>query len=196
VLAFSTSGALAKLCSAPAITIAFWVRLASLLSLVVALWMQNRERTLPLLAGSWRLGLLGGVLFGAHTLTYFWALKLTSVAVVALLGALNPAVVGLVGFLFLGERLTLAQTSWTAVAIAGAGALVVARDAAGATPLVGNLVATVTTILYCGYFLISRHARRGVGTLEYLTAATAANLAVSAVVMVAIPGAVSRRAVA
>ena len=123
VLAFSTSGALTKLTSAPSVTIAFWVRVFSLAYLVAMFLFHNRRRRGDLLAGAWPHGLAAGLIFGVHILLYFWALKLTSVTVVFLLGALNPAVVGVFGWLFLNERLRPSQAFWTAMAIV-AGAVV------------------------------------------------------------------------
>ena len=177
-LAFSTSGALTKLCTAPAITIAFWVRFFSLAYLIGALLAHQRSRSSRLLIGAAKPGLAGGVLFGFHILTYFWALKLTSVTVVFLLSSLNPAVVGMFGFFLLGEQMTRKQAGWTVLAIAAAIFVVVARDASGSIELFGNTVALISALGYCAYFLISRHARRTVGTLEYLVVSTAASILV------------------
>src|SRR5262245_37453728 len=85
VIAFSTSGVLTKLCTAPAVTTAFWVRVFSLAYLLAAFLVQHRGVRRELLALSFRHGLLAGLVFGVHILLYFWALKLTSVTVVFLL---------------------------------------------------------------------------------------------------------------
>ena len=87
----------------------------SLAYLVAMFLFQNRRRRGDLLAGAWPHGLAAGLIFGVHILLYFWALKLTSVTVVFLLGALNPAVVGVFGWLFLNERLRPSQAFWTAM---------------------------------------------------------------------------------
>ena len=179
VLAFSTSGALTKLTSAPSVTIAFWVRVFSLAYLVAMFLFHNRRRRGDLLAGAWPHGLAAGLIFGVHILLYFWALKLTSVTVVFLLGALNPAVVGVFGWLFLNERLRPSQAFWTAMAIVAAIFVVVQRDASGGLPLFGNLVALVASLGYCAYFLVSRHARRSIGTTEFLVVATVVSMAVA-----------------
>ena len=191
VVAFSTSGVLTKLCSAPAITTAFWVRVFSLVYLVVALIVQHRGGSRELLVHSFRHGLIAGLVFGVHILLYFWSLKLTSVTVVFLLGALNPAVVGLFGWFFLDESPSRRQAVWTAVAIGAALFVVVGRDAAGETRLLGNAIALVSAFGYCAYFLLSRHARRSVGTVEFLTVATFISLSVVAVA--ALAGGVSLR---
>src|SRR6185295_376140 len=141
----------------PAITTAFWVRAFSLGYLLAALGAQRQRQRHERLVAAARHGLLAGAIFSVHILLYFWALKLTSVTVVFLLGALNPAVVGIFGRVFLGETLSRPQALWTTVAIAAAMAVVVGRDAAGESQLFGNAVALVAALAYCGYFLVSRH---------------------------------------
>lgn len=178
VVAFSTSGVLTKLCGAPAITTAFWVRVFSLVYLLLVLIVQHRGGSRELLVMSFRHGLVAGLVFGVHIMLYFWALKLTSVTVVFLLGALNPAVVALFGRLFLNESPSRRQAIWTVVAIGAAMFVVVGRDAAGETQLLGNAIALVSALGYCAYFLLSRHARRSVGTVEFLTVATFISLSV------------------
>jgi drug/metabolite transporter (DMT)-like permease len=173
VLAFSASGVLAKLCGAPAVTIAFWVRVASLATLGGAFLAQHRRESRRRLGVAFRHGFAGGAVFAVHILLYFEALKRTSVTVVFLLGALNPAVVGIAGVWLFGERVTWRQAAWTAVAIAAA---VVVVRAPGASSLSGNLMAAAASLGYSVYFLISRHARRELGTLEYLTVATFTSL--------------------
>lgn len=178
VLAFSTSGVLAKLCGAPAIAIAFWVRIVSLSYLLSTLGFSKGRGAGGSLVDARRHGIAGGLIFGFHILTYFWALKLTSVTVVFLLSAMQPAVVGVFGAILLGERLTLKQALWTAVAIGAAGFIVVGHDASGATDLFGNSIAVLSSLGYCAYFLVSRDARRILGTVEYLTVVTATSLVV------------------
>jgi len=191
VLAFSTSGVVAKLCSEPAITIAFWVRAFSLGYLIAAFVAQRHRRRRALLTSAWRHGGAAGVVFAVHILLYFWALKLTSVTVVFLLGALNPAVVGIFGWLFLNERPTRQQALWIAVAIGATVAVVVGRDVTGESRLFGNLIALGSALAYCGYFLVARHARRSLGTTEFLVITTLVSMIAAGAV--ALVGGVSLR---
>src|SRR5687768_16832062 len=71
VLAFSASGVLAKLCGAPAVTIAFWVRVASLATLGGAFLAQNRRESPRRLGAAFRHGFAGGAVFAVHILLYF-----------------------------------------------------------------------------------------------------------------------------
>ena len=81
VLAFSTSGALTKLTSAPSVTIAFWVRVFSLAYLVAMFLFQNRRRRGDLLAGAWPHGLAAGLIFGVHILPTFLGAALLAAGV-------------------------------------------------------------------------------------------------------------------
>jgi drug/metabolite transporter (DMT)-like permease len=119
------------------------------------------------------------MIFGVHILLYFYALKHTSVTVVFLLGALNPAVVGLFGWMFLNEHPSRPQALWTAVAIGAAIAVVVERGPAGESQLFGNVIALLSALAYCGYFLVSRDARRSHGTTEFLTVTTLVSMLIA-----------------
>jgi drug/metabolite transporter (DMT)-like permease len=173
VLAFSTSGVLTKLCSADAIAIAFWVRLFSLAYLLGAMAVYSSAPRAGRLRNALRLGLPGGCLFAVHLFFFFAALKRTSVTIVFLLGALNPALVAVAGALLLGERLTRRQAAWMGVAIGAAACVVLMQDASGGVETKGNLFALGATLGYCAYFLVSRKARQVVGTLDYMLIATA-----------------------
>jgi drug/metabolite transporter (DMT)-like permease len=187
---------LAKLCGAPAVTIAFWVRVASLATLGGAFLAQNRRESRRRLSVAFRHGVAGGAVFAVHILLYFEALKRTSVTVVFLLGALNPAVVGIAGVWLFGERVTWRRAAWTAAAIGAAVVVVRAPGASGTSSFSGNLIAAAASLGYSIYFLISRHARRELGTLEYLTVATFTSLVLVGGIAIAggLPLTVERRA--
>lgn len=185
VLAFSTSGVLTKLCAADAIAIAFWVRLFSLAYLLTAMAAYSTAPRGERLRSALRLGLPGGCLFAIHVLFFFTALKRTSVTVVFLLGALNPALVAAAGALLLGEKVTLRQAAWMTVAIGAAACVVLMRDASDGLQTTGNLLAVAATLGYCAYFLVSRRARRAIATLDYMTVVTATSSLVLGVIGVA-----------
>ncbi len=178
VLAFSSSGVLAKMCGAEAIAIAFWVRLFSLVYLIAALLLSTAAGRSRSLSGALLPGAVGGCLFAVHLVFFFQALKLTSVTVVFLLSSINPALVGVAGAFLLGERPTARQALWTAVAVGAAGCLSMMKDASGTLHGLGNFFAVLATLGYCGYFLFTRKARQTVGNLEYMTVVTATSLLV------------------
>ena len=69
--------------------------------------------------------ILSGLGTGASWLCYFRALKLGNAAQVAPIDKLSVVLVALFGFLFLGERLSVAN--WLGVALIAAGAVLVAH---------------------------------------------------------------------
>jgi drug/metabolite transporter (DMT)-like permease len=136
-------------------------------------------------AGFRRASLVGGVLFGLHQILFFSALKLTSVATVSMIGALQPALVLVVAGPLFGERVTRATAAWTGVALAGT-VLVVAGGAGvpGRTPA-GDVIATANLVVFTAYFLASKHLRMQIRTLTYvcgLTTVAAVVVAITAVV--------------
>lgn len=114
----------------------------------------------------------GGVLFSVHQLLFFHALKLTNVANVAIVGALQPALVLLVAGRMFGERATLTALAWSLLALVGT-TLVVAGSAGAPTwsPL-GDVLAVANLFAFTGYFLFSKHIRRDVGAPEYVVGMT------------------------
>ena len=74
---------------------------------------------------TWLFITLSGLGTGASWLCYFRALKLGNAAQVAPIDKLSVVLVALFGFLFLGERLSVAN--WLGVALIAAGAVLVAH---------------------------------------------------------------------
>ena len=112
----------------------------------------------------------------------FTSLKLTSVANVAILGALQPALVLLVAGALFGERVTAQAAVWSAVAVCGAALVVLgAHGTPGWSPR-GDAVALLNLFAFTAYFLASKQLRVDVGALEYVMGMTT----VSAVVMLVV----------
>ena len=63
--------------------------------------------------------LVGGVLFGLHQILFFTSIKLTSVANVTIIGALQPALVLLFAGRMFRERVTLSAVAWSFLALGG-----------------------------------------------------------------------------
>jgi drug/metabolite transporter (DMT)-like permease len=114
----------------------------------------------------------GGTLFFLHQTLFFSSLKLTTVADVTIIGALQPALVLLVAGPLFGERASLAGVVWSAVAFAGTGLVVLGARAAPTWSLGGDALAFVNLFAFTAYFLFSKRARAGVGSLEYVIGMT------------------------
>ena len=116
--------------------------------------------------------LAGGSLFAVHLLAFFTALKLTSVANVTIIGALQPVLVLLVAGPLFGEHVRRSDIVWSVVALAGVGLVVLGSADRSASSLLGDLLAVVEVLGFTAYFLVSKRQREEVGTVEYMAGMT------------------------
>jgi drug/metabolite transporter (DMT)-like permease len=129
-----------------------------------------------------RASLVGGGLFAVHQVLFFSSLKLTTVANVALIGALQPPLVLVVAGWMFGERASRRALAWSLVAVAGTVLVVLgAMGAPGWSPF-GDLVALANLFAFTAYFLASKRIRDRAGTAEYLIGLTT----VAALIMLAV----------
>lgn len=167
MLAWSFGITIIKLTDSPFLIASFYRHVFALPLLVIA-WRVSRDRTLP-----WRTAGFGGVLFGLHQVAHFSALRYSTAAVVTILFALQPVVVGALGYRVTGERTTTRFYLWAGVAIVGCAVLVLASvDQPEATPL-GTLLAVINLGIWSAYFLATKRARERVGTTSWLLVMTA-----------------------
>ena len=109
----------------------------------------------------------GGVLFAADIGLGFTAVKLTTVADVALIGTLATVVIVLVSSLRLGERVTL--RSWSLVGASFLGIVIVAVASAGlpSWSLAGDVMALLGVGTWTTYWFFSRHVRERYDPIIY-----------------------------
>ena len=119
-----------------------------------------------------RASLGGGLLFSLHQILFFTSLKLTSVANVTIIGALQPVLVLLVAGPLFGERATRAAVAWSAVAFAGTVLVVVGASHTSNWSLRGDLLAGLNLFAFTAYFLASKRFRERVGVWEYVVGMT------------------------
>lgn len=132
------------------------------------------------LGREWALGCLaGGACFGLHQILFFNAMKMTSVANVTIIGALQPVLVLLVAGPMFGETLHRAAVAWAGVALAGTILVVLGSVGMPAVSSAGDLLAVANLFAFTAYFLISRRVRSRVGPWEYVVGMTS----VSAVIV-------------
>jgi len=135
------------------------------------------------LGAAWlRASLIGGALFSVHQILYFTSLKLTSVANVTIIGALQPALVLLVAGRMFGERMTARAAGWATVAFCGVALVVAGSIESPSWSPTGDFLATLNLFAFSAYFLTSKRFRRNVGAWEYVVGMTT----VSGVVMTAV----------
>src|SRR5439155_667484 len=113
-----------------------------------------------------------GVLFGANICFFFSALKLTSVADVLIVAALQPALTLLVAGPLFGERVTGHEVAWTIVSLGGVVMVILGSSGTPEWSLRGDLLAVGALIAWTVYWLLSKHVRQAVPALEYMTAVT------------------------
>ena len=167
VFAISSASILIKWCSAAALVIAAYrVGLASLLYLGIARVMgrqvfraQQRREWL------WIVG--SGACLAFHFATWITSLNYTSVASSVVLVQTSPIFVSLGGALLLGEKPGLRSIAGIIIAVTG-GAIIALYDSRfEAASLMGNSLALLGALGASGYFLLGRHLRQTMNTLDY-----------------------------
>jgi drug/metabolite transporter (DMT)-like permease len=109
----------------------------------------------------------GGALLGIEIAFFFSAIKHTSIADVAVISALQPALVLLVAGRLFGEVVGRRELAWTAVSLAGVVLVTVGSAGTPAWSLEGDLLAVGSLLAWTSYFLVSKHARVEIPALDY-----------------------------
>lgn len=120
------------------------------------------------LALGWN-GLFGAVCLAGAFVTYVTALTLTTVANAAFVLAATPFVTALLARLILGEPVR--RVTWTAMALAGAGVVVIAVPGIGGGRLAGTLLALGSCVCFALFSVALRRGRSLDGTPSLLMAA-------------------------
>jgi drug/metabolite transporter (DMT)-like permease len=170
VLLWGMSGVAIKATSTTGIVTALyrtWFAIPPLWATMLAPGLRSR------LNGDWlRASLVGGALFCVHQMLYFTSLKLTSVANVTIIGALQPALVLLLAGRMFGESVTYRALMWAGVAFFGTMAVVLGAAHAATGSLLGDALATLNLFAFTAYFLASKRFRGRVGPWEYVVGMT------------------------
>lgn len=109
-----------------------------------------------------------GLAFGVHQLLYINAAQRTSIAIVAIIGAMKPLVVTLVARRVVGEKVPAAFRLWALVALGGVALVVFANYRDDSRTLFGDLLALANLFAVTAYLLFSKRARmEGAHTLTF-----------------------------
>lgn len=154
--------------------IAFWrllIGLGALLLAAAVLRTPWPRRLTPVVAA--------GVAFGVHQVVFIEATQRTSVAIVTLVGALQPLVVALLARSTLGEPVS-ARLRWcTVLAVVGTGVVLSASVGHASHSLAGDVLSVVNLALFTAYFLFAKRSReQGAPALTMTAAAFAVSLVV------------------
>jgi drug/metabolite transporter (DMT)-like permease len=109
----------------------------------------------------------GGALLGIEIAFFFSAIKHTSIADVAVISALQPALVLLVAGRLFGEVVGRREIALTGVSLGGVVLVTVGSAGTPAWSLGGDLLAFGSLLAWTSYFLMSKHARSSVPALDY-----------------------------
>jgi drug/metabolite transporter (DMT)-like permease len=174
LLGISFAGPLVRLSAADPLAIAVW-RLGFSLAIVAIFliatgeWRQWRSFTRRDTA----IAALAGVALALHFWAWNASIHLTTIAASVTLVNLQPAIIIGISALFLRETPTPRQLIGIAIAVAGA--LVIAlpdssdtTSAAGHSATVGNLLATSAALTAAIYYTIGRHLRASYGVWAYV----------------------------
>jgi probable blue pigment (indigoidine) exporter len=115
-----------------------------------------------------------GVFFGVNLAFVFSALQHASVAVIAVVQALQPAVVLLVAGPWLGERATRWHVMWTLVGVGGVALVILGGDRSVSGDGTGLVYAIAAMLTFTAYYLLNRRVRSttAVDALQWMAGVT------------------------
>jgi drug/metabolite transporter (DMT)-like permease len=166
VVGWGFGGILVKVATADGFTLSFFRLWLGALVMAVAALATGRRLTWR----TFRRSFWGGVFFAADVGCFFSALKLTSVADVTLIGALQPALVLVVAGRWFGEKVDLRKALWTVVSMVGVALVVLGSSGTPIWSLGGDLLGVGALLAWTAYWLISKRVRVDTPTTEYMTA--------------------------
>jgi drug/metabolite transporter (DMT)-like permease len=165
VVIWGCTNTLIKLSPLPPLTFAVHRLWIGSLILLGAFFATGRRLSWPTIRAS----APGGALLGIEIAFFFSAIKHTSIADVAVISALQPALVLLVAGPLLGEVVGRREIAWTAISLVGVVLVTLGSAGTPAWSLRGDLLAAGSLLAWTSYFLVSKRARASVPTLDYMT---------------------------
>jgi drug/metabolite transporter (DMT)-like permease len=154
---------LAKWSSLSGLSFAMFRLWTGVLVSLVALVVMRRRLTWSM----FRASALGGVFFAVDIALHFSSVKLTSIADVALIGALSPVAIVVVSAWLLHERVGWRNALLVAASFLGVVIVAVGSSGSPTFSLAGDLLALAGVVTWSSYWFFSRHARQTVPAVEY-----------------------------
>lgn len=167
VASISSAAVLIKLCRAAPLAVALY-RLGLASIMLWPLFIRQRGwRNLDTYRLGWALA--SGFFLAMHFGLWLYSLEYTTVASSVVLVTLNPLFVGILGWLFLGERVGWRLAA--AIVLVLSGGLIIGGGAlkAGGGALKGNLLALGGALMASLYLLTGRRLRQGLDVISYAT---------------------------
>jgi drug/metabolite transporter (DMT)-like permease len=154
------------------------------LPLLALVALAERRRHGPLPDRARRLAVMAGIFFAGDLLFWHHAIEYVGAGLATVLGNLQVLIVGVVAWLFLGERPSRATLAAVPVVLLGVVLIsgVVGANAYGADPALGVVLGVLTAVCYSGYLLLirigGRDPRRPAGPVAIATVAVALSASV------------------
>lgn len=155
-------GILAALSTTSGVEISMWRLWAAIIIYAMVIALSRRRLSWTILTAC----MPGGVFLAGEFIMFFSAVKMTSITIVSVIGALQPAVVYFAARRYHGERRPVVDLAWLAAALVGVG-IVVGNSSRGRSTLTGDLLAVGAMILWSAYWMASKSARHRINSLEY-----------------------------
>ena len=122
--------------------------------------------------GVLRYALLGGLALGIDLMTFFLAIKMTTVANATLISAMPPVLLIFLAPWLFKEKVGLADAAAALIAIGGAGLVAYGSRSSAAWDIRGDLVAVITLVAWTFYLIFSKRAGRHISPLEFTAGVT------------------------
>lgn len=165
-ICWSTAGVIAVKADVGGLVLTFWRVLIVAALFGVAMITQRRRLTWWAI----RQAAPAGAVFGLTAAMFFESLRYTSVGIATVIAALTPVVAMPVAVRFLRERPTWLGLACAVGAVAGVALFVAPGYRQASTSPRGLLLAVGSMSAWVLYLFITKRARSGIGTLEYMTA--------------------------
>ena len=181
-LFWSTGGVFGRKAAVGGVVLSFWRMWIALVVMSVVMAVMRRPIRLRDIRG----GAVMGVMFGFNICAFFIALEHIPVAVALIIGALTPVIALPIAVFAMGERMTAVKAWCAFAAVVGVVcAVLTAPSSKGSSnSAVGYVWAVLSLLVWVGYLLLSKQARRTVGTLELMwVMAFLGSITVSAIVL-------------
>ena len=168
VIGWSFANTIVKLTPVPIIEFTFyrlWIGAACMLVVTVA---ARRRLTWDVI----RRSAPAGVLFALNLVLFFEAIRRTGVADVLLIAALQPALVLVVAGRWFGEHPSRRDVTWALISVGCVALSILGSSQNAVWSLEGDLLAVGALLVFTTYFLLSKHVRRDVQAIEFMTTVT------------------------
>ena len=153
-ICWSSGGLIARLVATDGWTTVFWRSCFCALFLLAVIALGARGRIRPVFRAMGLPGVAMGLCFAAASTCFIMALRRTSVANVLIIHSTAPFIAGLIGWLWLGER--VAPRTWVAMTVALGGTALMVSASFGRRALAGDALAIVTALGFAMATVIMR----------------------------------------